>query len=196
MHVRIRRIVTTGSPRTGLSSRIGIMPLRRAARPPRALAQRLAFRRLREPRRLLGERDRNGVFDDAHAREIPVGRASPAQNGQRNTALLRDDLRDGQTIDRNGRCSDAGSLERSAERRVGFRDEIVLLLGEGRMNLEVELAVAPTGKHGLVDEPHLGAARDARKQRFDVLGVQANAAMTRAHADSGRLVGAVNQIAG
>ncbi len=100
--------------------------------------------RLHEPRRLLGKCDGNGVLDDARAREVLLERALAAQDRQRNAALLRDDLLDGRTIDRNGRRCGAGSLERAVQRAFGLGDEIVLLFRERRMNLEVELPVAPT----------------------------------------------------
>src|SRR6185503_7178134 len=100
MHVSIRSGVTTGNPRTGLSSRIGIIGLPRAAGwCASAFSAARAHCGLREPRRLLGDRDGNGVLDDAYAREIPLGRAIAAQHGKRDAALLGDDLLDGRMIE-------------------------------------------------------------------------------------------------
>ena len=125
------RIVTTGMPRTGLSSRIGIMRLGRERAGPRAASSAAArsHGRLRRAAPFPRASDSGTVFSTIRAaREILLERAARAQHRQRNAALLRHDLLDGRAIDRDAAAACAGPLERASQRGIGFGDEIVLLL--------------------------------------------------------------------
>ena len=62
------------------------------------------------------------------------------------------------------------------------------------MDLEVQHAVAPAHEHGLIHEPHVRAPRDAAEELLDVLGIEPDAAVARAHPDAVRLVRAVDQV--
>ena len=62
------------------------------------------------------------------------------------------------------------------------------------MRLEQQLAIDVGNLDGLVDEPHLGAARDQRKERGDVLRIHADAAVRDRHSNGHRIVGAVDHV--
>ena len=86
-------------------------------------------------------------------------------------------------------------VQQLGEQALAVLAPIARIVFHHGVGLQVQRAVAPSEQIRLIDHGHLGADRNQVEEHRDVLGIQAHAAVTRAHAHAVGFVGAVNQIA-
>ena len=86
--------------------------------------------------------------------------------------------------------------------REGLREQLALrplpitrIILEHLVRLHQQFTLVPPEHEGLVDHRHTGARLDEVIEQLDVLGEQPDAAVARSQADTGGLVGAVDEIA-